>query len=221
MKVIVINSSPKKESSNTHFLLTPFIKGMEKENANIDYYFLSEMNIKSCRGCLNICGAKINPECIIDDDLSLLLPKLNSADIWILGTPIYLDGIYSTLKIFIQRMGVFSKPKEAIVINGRYRHPLKDNINRGKLVFVANSGVPEIENINPAIAEIKAFCKHIPKNEFICAIVRPDSRFCNKNINNEKVNQIKKSLEIAGSQIIKLGFIKDDILSTISQPLSG
>ncbi len=219
MNVVIINSSPKEESSNTHFLLTSLIKGLKKEKANIDYYFLSRLNIESCLGCNNICGNKKDLDCIIDDDMKLIIPKLNNADIWILGTPIYLDGIYSTLKTFIQRMCIFSK-SDVILVNDRYRHPLKDNIKRGTLFLAAVSGFCELTNFNLAISEIKSFCDHIPKNDFICSITRPDTRFFNKNIRNRKVEEIQKALEIAGSQIIKNGSIEEIILNKISQKLS-
>jgi hypothetical protein len=50
---------------------------------------------------------------------------------------------------------------------------IKDNIKRGKLVLEMISGYNEIDNFKVAIDEIKSFCEHVPKNDFLSGTLFP------------------------------------------------
>lgn len=66
MKIVVINGSPKGKNSNTNVMVQAFLKGaQEAETLNI---FLSEKEIKHCKGC-HTCWTKGPGQCVTNDDM--------------------------------------------------------------------------------------------------------------------------------------------------------
>jgi multimeric flavodoxin WrbA len=96
-KVIAINSSRRKK--NTYNILQQ-IKARLTEDIQVDIINLSDYQIKECVGCEN-CIRK--GTCHINDDAEALMRKLTEYDGIIIGTPIYMNNISGTLKVFVDR----------------------------------------------------------------------------------------------------------------------
>jgi multimeric flavodoxin WrbA len=70
--------------------------------AKVDTYFLHEMDIKPCDACA-VCHKDINAECIINDDMQKLYPKLRQADAIVITSPIYWFTVSAQTKLFMDR----------------------------------------------------------------------------------------------------------------------
>lgn len=103
MKAIAINASPKMEKGNTAAILTPFLEGLREAGADVELFCTKEMEIRPCLGDL-ACWVKTPGTCCRKDDMQALLGKLAQADLWVLATPVYVDGMAGPLKNLVDRL---------------------------------------------------------------------------------------------------------------------
>ena len=86
-KILVVMGSPR-ERGNSAILAHNVIAGAKSAGADVESYYLHEMNIKPCDAC-GACRKNDNRECIIDDEMQELYPKLREADALVIASPIY------------------------------------------------------------------------------------------------------------------------------------
>jgi len=98
MKVVGIVGSPRKNGNTVH-LLKEVMKVLRRKYET-EIIFLKDYNIKPCEGC---CYCEENKQCIIEDDMQKLYPKLKEADVIILSSPSYMGGVTSRLRAFMER----------------------------------------------------------------------------------------------------------------------
>ena len=99
VRVLGIFGSPRK-GGNTERLLEEALKGAEQAGAMVDRVPLADLNISPCRECH---GCDRTGQCIIQDDMLDVYPKLLEADIIILASPIFFYGITAWAKAFVDR----------------------------------------------------------------------------------------------------------------------
>ena len=99
--MIAILGSPRRKG-NSATLAENVILGAKSMGAMVDKYFLHGMDIKPCDACA-VCHEDINSECIINDDMQKIYPKLRQADALIIASPIYWFTVSAQTKIFIDR----------------------------------------------------------------------------------------------------------------------
>ncbi|GKX31206.1 hypothetical protein SH1V18_36860 [Vallitalea longa] len=97
-KVLAINSSKRKK--NTYKLLTDIKKQLEDINIDVDIINLYDYTIKECLGCESCI---LKNQCFLDDDMDMLMSKMQEYDGIILSTPIYLNNVSGRLKTFFDR----------------------------------------------------------------------------------------------------------------------
>lgn len=105
MKILAINGSPR-EGWNTHTLLEEALKGASSKGAETECISLYSLNYKGCLSCLE-CKRKNSPElgrCAVKDELRPVLDKIHQAGAVILGSPIYLDEVSSSMRALIERL---------------------------------------------------------------------------------------------------------------------
>jgi multimeric flavodoxin WrbA len=107
MKIIAICGSPRR--GNTEFALKRFLTKAETLGAKTALILLREKRIEFCNGCLS-CDK--TGECEIRDDMQLIYPELDSADLIILGSPNYFSNVSGTMKVFIDRLDPFCTNKK-------------------------------------------------------------------------------------------------------------
>ena len=98
-KVLGIFGSPRK-GGNTERLLEEALKGAEKEGADVERLHIVRFHITPCTECLQ-CLEK--GECIIQDDMQKIYPKLLESDIIILASPIFFYGVTAWAKALVDR----------------------------------------------------------------------------------------------------------------------
>ena len=77
-----------RKNGNSITLAQRVAKGAEAAGAEVESFYLHEMDIKPCDAC-DICLEDSSKDCIIDDDMQNLYPKLRQADALVIASPIY------------------------------------------------------------------------------------------------------------------------------------
>jgi multimeric flavodoxin WrbA len=105
MKIMVINGSPRK-SGNTGILLDHAIKGAVSQGAETELIHLYKLSYKGCESCFSckLKGGKSYGRCAMNDELTPILHKFETADALLLGSPIYLGGVTGEMKSFLERL---------------------------------------------------------------------------------------------------------------------
>lgn len=215
MKVLAINSSPRIDKSNTSLILTPFLEGMTEAGAEVELFYTGKLEIKHCDGAFT-CWLRTPGECHLKDDMQMLYPKLREADIWVLATPVYVDGVSGSMKMLMERTLPFMQPLIELR-DGHCRHPLRQGYKRGKVVLVANCGLWEIDNFDPLLVHMKAYCKNVGR-EFAGALVRPHGVMLRGMMQmGTEVNDIFAAAKDAGRQLVQDGQMSTENLSTVSR----
>lgn len=215
MKVLAINSSPRIDKSNTSLILAPFLEGMTEAGAEVELFYTGKLEIKHCDGAFT-CWLRTPGECHLKDDMQMLYPKLREADIWVLATPVYVDGVSGSMKMMMERTLPFMQPLIELR-DGHCRHPLRQGYKRGKVVLVANCGLWEIDNFDPMLVHMKAYCKNVGR-EFAGALVRPHGVMLRGMMQmGTEVNDIFAAAKDAGRQLVQDGQMSTESLSTVSR----
>jgi len=215
MDVIVINGSPRKERGHTGTFVSHFAEGMKDSGAQVEFIYPRDLEIGDCRGCFN-CWTKTPGKCIQDDDMTDVLNKIANADIVVLATPVYVDGMTGLLKTLLDR----SIP----LLHGRFeiredhcRHPPRSHVKLGKLVLLSVAGFTEMDNFDPLITHVKAICKNMSR-EYSGAILRPVAWVLSgAKEQGVELDDIYKAVKEAGSELISSGSMKDETLATIAR----
>ncbi|MHA2187041.1 MAG: flavodoxin family protein [Candidatus Thorarchaeota archaeon] len=217
LKVLALNSSPRKERGSTAGVLTPFLEGVKNAGAEIELVYIRDLDIKPCRGCFT-CWTKTPGECIIKDDMKEILPKIDNADIIIYATPVYEDGMTATMKALMDRSIPLDKGTFEIR-NDHCRHPRRSKTKDTKVVLLSVSGFTELDNFDPLIAHMKAACKNMDV-EFSGAVLRPvawlvpvlkQQGIC--------VDDVFDAVKQAGQEIVEKGEMSSETLAKISREL--
>lgn len=105
MKIIAINGSPRK-NKNTATLLNKALEGVASRGAETELIHLYDLNYKGCISCFacKLKDGKSYGRCAVNDDLEPILKKIEEADAFILGSPIYLGVSSGAMNSFLERL---------------------------------------------------------------------------------------------------------------------
>ncbi|MHB8870578.1 MAG: flavodoxin family protein [Thermoleophilia bacterium] len=105
MRVIAVNGSPRKEW-NTATLLQNALSGCSAAGAETEIVHLYDLAYKgciSCFGCKRI-GGKSYGRCEVRDGITPLLERASTADVLILGSPVYFHTETGEMRSFMERL---------------------------------------------------------------------------------------------------------------------
>ncbi len=217
MKVLAISSSPTMYRGNTALILNPFLQGMKDAGADVELFYTKNLKINPCQGEFN-CWIKTPGKCFQDDDMQMLDPKMREADILVFATPVYCDGITGPLKNLLDRTIPQVYPFFELR-DGHCRHPLREDTKASKVVLVSNCGFWEMDNFDPMLAHIKAYCNN-GANEFAGALLRPHGGALRPMMEmGAPVDDIFEAAKEAGRQLVRDGRVSDKTLSIVSREL--
>ena len=132
MNIVSINGSPKGESSNTNVMIQEILYGMKSDSSIITNIYLSDKDIKYCKGCYS-CWFKTPGNCIINDDMKEIINIIKNKDIIIFGSPLYFNNISGTLKVFFDRL---------TAMGGDPHNKSNTNSITPHFIMVSNCGFP-------------------------------------------------------------------------------
>ena len=97
--VLGLSGSPRR-TGNTATLINELLRGARDVGASTELLSLADLDIRPCTGCETCVRTGA---CAQIDDLSGVAEKMSSADIWIMGTPVYLFSPTALCKAFLER----------------------------------------------------------------------------------------------------------------------
>lgn len=100
-KIVIFEGSPRK-NGNSSLLAQQVAASAREHGAEVETLYLHGMNIRPCSAC-NACQASLASDCIIDDDLKALYPRLRSANALVFASPIYWFSVSAQIKLLIDR----------------------------------------------------------------------------------------------------------------------
>lgn len=98
-KIIGIAGSPRREGNSTT-LMRQVLQGAQKSGTEGQTIYLNDLMFRGCQACDKCIDTG---ECVLQDDLTPYYPQLREADIWILASPVYFDGVSGQTKLFFDR----------------------------------------------------------------------------------------------------------------------
>lgn len=217
MNAIAINSSPRKDKGNTALILDSFLEGLSEAGAEVELYYTSDLKINPCLGDFS-CWLRPGGRCAQEDDMTWLDPKIRAADLLILASPVYCDGITGPLKTLLDRTVAQVKPMFEIR-DGHIRHPLQDDVLKSKIVLVSNCGFWEMDNFDPLLVHINAYCRNAHA-EFAGALLRPHGEALKPMLDmGLPVRDVLDAAKEAGRQLATTGRMMPETLSAVSRDL--
>ena len=88
MKVLLLNGSANR-NGNTFTALSEIAKQLEKNGVESEIMQLGNKPVRGCIAC-GQCRTKQLGQCVFDDDIcNRIVEKLNEADAFIVGSPVY------------------------------------------------------------------------------------------------------------------------------------
>ena len=217
MKVVAINSSPNMDKGNTALILGPFLEGMREAGADVELFYTRKMKINPCQGEFN-CWLKTPGKCFQKDDMQMLLPKLTEADVLVLATPLYVDGVTGPMKNLLDRIIPLAQPFFELR-DGHCRHPGRDGSRGSQLVLVSNCGFWEMDNFNPMLVHMEAVSKNMGR-EFAGALLRPHGPALMGMMEmGAPVDDILDAAKEAGRQLVEDGRMSFETLKSVSREL--
>jgi multimeric flavodoxin WrbA len=108
-RILILKSSPRNKS-NSSLLADQVAAGARAAGAQVESYDLHNMDIQPCDAC-EACRDATDDDCILDDDMQLLYPRLRDADGIVLASPIYWFTMSAQLKLCIDRWYALGGPQ--------------------------------------------------------------------------------------------------------------
>lgn len=134
MKLTCISGSARSGGS-TEYLIDTFIKGAEKNNAEIHKYCINEMNIKYCLGCKK---CYTDGKCVHNDDVFKIVSDIVSSDYAVIAAPSYWADVPGQLKTFFDRTTPFGDTNPNRILKAE--KPIKG------IAIAVRAGVRQSEN---------------------------------------------------------------------------
>jgi multimeric flavodoxin WrbA len=97
--VVGFVGSPR-SGGNTDILVDEILAGAREAGATVDKVMLEDLTVNPCKACYT---CRSDGECIQEDDMIALYDKMQSSDVWVIGTPVYWWGPTAQLKAFVDR----------------------------------------------------------------------------------------------------------------------
>jgi hypothetical protein len=188
------------------------MSGLREAGVDFDYFNTSDLTIAPCRGDLS-CWFRTNGRCIQNDDMKNIIKLFKAADLIVVSTPIYVDGMPGDLKNLFDRTVVVGNPflelREA-----QTRHPFPKDYVPKKLVLISSCGLWEMEHFDPIIIHLKAICKNLGLI-FSGALLRPHALA----LRNFPINDILHAAKQAGSEFITKGCVSETLQLIVSRQI--
>jgi multimeric flavodoxin WrbA len=108
--ILILKSSPRTKA-NSSILADRVSEGALEAGAQVETFDLSKMAIQPCDACDGCRGSTGDNACILNDDMTLLYPRLRQADAIGLASPIYWFTFSAQLKLCIDRWYAMETPQ--------------------------------------------------------------------------------------------------------------
>ena len=213
MKILVFNSSPKREKSDTLHITRAFLDGMnEAALQEIQMIHVIDKHIGFCSGCL--ACMRNGGVCRHNDDMRFILEQILASELLLFSFPLYCYGMPAMLKNLIDR----TLPLSGMAmqkVGDRYEHVGQADFSHLKYLMICGCGFPNsTHNFEPAVAQFKLM---FPGNHTVITV--PESPMFNAQeaavVTVPRLELIKE----AGRKYAESGTIDAGLLAQIGSPM--
>ena len=120
-KIIILNGAARKNGSTVK-LIEAFEDGAKSVGNQLNTFYLDEMDIHSCKGCLR-AGKDPKSPCSQKDDMDMIYAEFEDTDVVVFASPLYFWTITGTLKTAADRLyaeleclGYGKFPKQSVLL---------------------------------------------------------------------------------------------------------
>ncbi|MBD3369854.1 flavodoxin family protein [Candidatus Fermentibacteria bacterium] len=216
-RILVVNGSPRGNNSNTRVMIDEFLKGAGKAGADSEIVTLAEKQIEHCLGCF-FCWTRTPGECVLDDDMEDLLPKLDT-DLLVFATPLYVDNVTGLTKNFMDRMIPLLDPHIGIDEGGECAHDMRSG--RSPLIaVVSNCGFAGMSHFQVLRLLFRRVARNL-RSKVVAEIYRDMGGLLTaRSILLKPLRaSYKKNLRKAGREVVENGGISDITQHKLQRPL--
>ena len=148
--VVGVVASPRK-GMNTDTLVDKVLEGAKSVGANTEKIYLNDLEIKPCQACAKYPAPKF---CWYEDGMAKIYTAVENADVLVIGSPAYYDGVSAQLKLVVDRSNCLTKM--ITLADGKviFKSRVKKR-KRGIFIWVADFS----RNPEHALAAIKLWFK--------------------------------------------------------------
>jgi len=211
MKCMVIKASPRGIKASSSRLADAFIGGLKSSGADVTEVMLKDKEIKHCTGCYT-CWTRTPGRCVLRDDMDILLPQLEQADLVVYATPLYYFSVPGKLKDLMDRGLPMLDP---FLIPGEERtgHPRRKEKEQ-RFVLISTAGFPEKSVFRPLEA---LFETELENSEEAIAgkILITGAEVLFQDGYQEACKELYQLVEQAGEEVGKGHAIPEEIYSAI------
>lgn len=108
MKRIVLIDASQRVRANSEIIVNRVAKALSNEEVHV--FRMKEQKFQYCTGC-DICQKSEELICSRKDDITKLLPHIDTCDAILIASPVYDHQMSSLAKLFIERFYAFYNPK--------------------------------------------------------------------------------------------------------------
>jgi multimeric flavodoxin WrbA len=108
-KIVVVMGSPRR-NGNSATLARRVIAGAESAGAEVESFYLHGLDIRPCTAC-DVCREETIADCVIEDDMADLYPRLRRADALVIAGPVYWFTVSAQTKLFMDRCYALGGPQ--------------------------------------------------------------------------------------------------------------
>lgn len=116
-RVLIANGSPRKRG-NSVILAEQVAAGARAAGADVDTVILQDLNIEPCTAC-EACKGTEDGDCILQDGMQSLYPKVRAADVIVIATPVYWFTMSAQAKLFIDRWYALIETARGNLLTGK------------------------------------------------------------------------------------------------------
>lgn len=216
MKIVIINSSPRKNGV-TNLLLSHMKEGMETEGASVDMFDLYKQKIKFCDGCFR-CWYEHPSICKIQDDFNGIYNKVINADLVVFASPIYGMIVNAMLKSFMERLSMVSHLPDFKIdeMSSKMVKPMQDHLPPVALVLSGNMSGREI--FDSSYLFFNEYFR-ITNTKIVGRVFRHQSELLIKPILDKQRESVMEAMFTSGSDLVKYGRIKESTKEQAEQDL--
>ena len=146
-QILILKSSPRKRA-NSSILADQVAAGAQEAGATVESFDLHSLNIRPCDACDFCQGAA---ECVINDDMQMLYPRLRAADSIVIASPVYWFTLNAQAKLCIDRWYTLERPQGGIALAGK----------QAGLVLTYGDSDPYTSGAVNAIRTFQDMCRYI------------------------------------------------------------
>lgn len=150
MKALIFLGSPRGRQSSSYHVAEHFATGLKNAGCHTEEILVRDLAINPCRGCFT-CWAKTPGRCIHRDDMDMVLPKIEAAELVVYAFPLYIYSTPGIVKNLLDRQIPLVKP-ELVEKNGTTGHPPRNPNSRNRVFLISVAGFPERSHFDALVS---------------------------------------------------------------------